>query len=94
MPIFCTFQLSDINDIDFQTSTSTLTCEWSGFDHPHEDIVFYVCLSEDGLKPYFLCERADSKDMHSFHNLNLQPYKVMICKTTKTIFVCLIFSHI
>ncbi|XP_060578984.1 uncharacterized protein LOC132735961, partial [Ruditapes philippinarum] len=68
-------QFVDIDDIDYQTSTSKLTARWSGFEHPHEDINFTVCISNTTIKDIVTCANIDSGNRHTFYGLNLKPYQ-------------------
>ncbi|XP_060577218.1 uncharacterized protein LOC132734491 [Ruditapes philippinarum] len=68
-------QFVDIDDIDFQTSTSKLTARWSGFEHPHEDINFTVCISNTTFKDFMTCAFVGSGNKHTFHGLKLKPYQ-------------------
>ncbi|XP_053400999.1 uncharacterized protein LOC128557566 [Mercenaria mercenaria] len=65
----------DIDDIDYQTSTSKLTARWSGFEHPHEDINFTVCISNASSSDYMTCARSDVKNKYTFYDLSLNPYE-------------------
>ncbi|XP_053390115.1 uncharacterized protein LOC123523221, partial [Mercenaria mercenaria] len=68
-------QFVDIYDIDFQISTSKLTTRWSGFEHPHEDIIITVCISNASSAEYMTCERSDDIGRHVFTGLSLKPYE-------------------
>ena len=73
------FQFVDIDDIDFQTSTSKLVTRWSGFEHPHEDINFTVCISNasSSSSEFIMCERSYDSERHVFVGLDLVPYEVI-----------------
>ncbi|XP_053400998.1 uncharacterized protein LOC128557563 isoform X2 [Mercenaria mercenaria] len=68
-------QFFDIDDIDYQISTSKLTTRWSGFEHPHEDIIITVCISNASSGEYMTCESSDDIARHVFTGLNLKPYE-------------------
>ena len=71
------FQFVDIDDIDYQTSTSKLTVRWSGFEHPHEDINFTICVSNTTTESDFMvCDQSASANKHTFSDLDLKPYQV------------------
>ncbi|XP_060572684.1 uncharacterized protein LOC132730723, partial [Ruditapes philippinarum] len=65
----------DIDDIDFQTSTSKVTARWSGFKHPHEDIRFTVCISNAFSTDFIKCEQTTSTDQYTISGLNLTEYE-------------------
>ncbi|XP_053401015.1 uncharacterized protein LOC128557569 [Mercenaria mercenaria] len=65
----------DIHDIDYQTRTSKLTAQWSGFEHPHEDINFTVCISNASSRDYMTCERSEVNNNYTFYDLSLNPYE-------------------
>ncbi|XP_053398434.1 uncharacterized protein LOC128556766 [Mercenaria mercenaria] len=68
-------QFVDIDDIDYQTSTSKLTTRWSGFEHPHEDINFTVCISNASSSDYMMCARSGVTNQHTFAGIVLKPYE-------------------
>ncbi|XP_060580924.1 uncharacterized protein LOC132737608 [Ruditapes philippinarum] len=65
----------DIDDIDFQTSTSKVTARWSGFKHPHEDIRFTVCISNAFSTDFIKCEQTTSIDQYTISGLDLTEYE-------------------
>ncbi|XP_053398947.1 uncharacterized protein LOC128556937 [Mercenaria mercenaria] len=70
-----TVKFVDIDDIDYQTSTSKLTTRWSGFEHPYEDIIFTVCISNASSSDYMTCAQSDVNNKHTFSGLNLNLYE-------------------
>ena len=50
---------------------------WSGFEHPHEEINFTICVSNTTTESDFMvCDQSASANKHTFSDLDLKPYQV------------------
>ncbi|XP_078682372.1 uncharacterized protein LOC144916849 [Branchiostoma floridae x Branchiostoma belcheri] len=69
-------------DIDIQSSTDTISCEWLGFSHPHQDVTYQVGIgTEPGLAdvcPFTYTGQNNSFTAHNLHLDAFQTYYVTV----------------
>ena len=63
---------------DDNGSTANLQVRWSGFEHPHDNINFTVCISNNTNNDLMTCAKISSGNQHTFSGLNLTIYKVVL----------------
>ncbi|XP_078682420.1 uncharacterized protein LOC144916894 [Branchiostoma floridae x Branchiostoma belcheri] len=63
-------------DIDIQSSTDTISCEWLGFSHPHQDVTYQVSIgTEPGLTDVCPFTYTGQNTSFTAHNLHLDTFK-------------------
>ncbi|KAI8510730.1 hypothetical protein Bbelb_116460, partial [Branchiostoma belcheri] len=75
-------------DIDIQSSTDTISCEWLGFSHPHQDVTYQVSIgTEPGLTdvcPFTYTGQNTSFTAHNMHLETFQTYYVTVVASTES----------
>lgn len=72
------FLFQDIRDVDFNPNRREIGVVWSGFTHPHLDIIFYICIGTKREK----CDnntvviRNSSFNYYVFKGLKLKAFQV------------------
>ncbi|KAI8477563.1 hypothetical protein Bbelb_447040, partial [Branchiostoma belcheri] len=75
-------------DVDIQSSTDTISCEWLGFSHPHQDVTYQVGIgTEHGLAdvcPFTYTGQNTSFTAHNMHLDTFQTYYVTVVAGTES----------
>ena len=67
----------DIEDLDFQTDTTSMASRWSGFAHPHLDIIYKISIgSTYGGDDVISMKNVGTSLSHKETGLSLTPYQV------------------
>ncbi|CAC5386466.1 unnamed protein product [Mytilus coruscus] len=68
--------LKDIQDLDFQTSTSSIAARWSGFAHPHLDVTYSISIGTTmGGSNVVSMKDVGTSLAHQETGLSLTPYQ-------------------
>ncbi|CAC5386461.1 unnamed protein product [Mytilus coruscus] len=66
----------DIQDLDFQTSTSSMAARWSGFAHPHLDVTYSISIGTTmGGSDVVSMKDVGTSPAHQETGLSLTPYQ-------------------
>ncbi|CAC5370733.1 unnamed protein product [Mytilus coruscus] len=66
----------DIQDMDFQTATSSMAARWSGFAHPHLDITYKISIGTTmGGSDVLSLKDVGTSLVHKETGLSLTPYQ-------------------